>query len=235
MPSFTPHFGEMLGWVGLDMGYNSARRAQNAAEEEAERQRQAVEAAAAEARAREAERLQRILDGTAHINQQFAGFNGDFYSNIAEAFKNFYNPQIDRQAAQAQRAIALNPAGGSRQSSAYARQLGELLGEVEETRVNVRNRASDAATQHRGRVEESRRRLIDSAEEGETLDNLTAATSGALPSLAAPTSYDPMGDLFTRYLVMAANRAQPGGGGSGVDSGQRPLVFGTRSAQRNVT
>ena len=55
----------------------------------------AADNGAEQMRQQEAQRQQRIADATNAVNNQFAGFDDNYFSNIADAFLKFQQPLFD--------------------------------------------------------------------------------------------------------------------------------------------
>ena len=130
-------------------------------------------------------------------------FTDDYYNSIGDAFVDYYLPQVQDEYQQAQRKLAFNP-GGTR-SSSYGRRAGRLGQAFERTKGDVSDKALAAQAQRRSQVEDQRRQIMASVRGGAGAEEAAASASAAAKAMKAPPVYEPIGDIFSRYLNTAAN------------------------------
>lgn len=152
----------------------------------------------------EAERAERVRQGTADINQQFAGFNDAFFGGIEQNALNFFNPDLQRQFTDTREGLIKNLArSGNLQGSAGAIKLGELNAERARQQALIGDKAKGFAQQARADVENTRSNLIQNL--AATADPFAAsqAANAQAVALTAPPEFSPLGDVFTKFTNLA--------------------------------
>lgn len=186
----------------------------------------AADNGAEQMRQQEAQRQQRIADATNAVNNQFAGFDDNYFSNIADAFLKFQQPLFDEQVAAARRRLPLNFA--TTDNSEYQRTLGEFERDVAREQAQLRDKSLDFANQQRGSVEENRAALVASANAGTDASALASQAASRAQALSKPPTFSPIADLFQKYTANAANvRAAANAGYLDPNAQTRPLTFQT--------
>lgn len=130
-------------------------------------------------------------------------FNDGYFSNIGQAFRDYYLPQVDTQYQDAVRAIKVG--SPSLNSSAFARKEGKLTQDYERSKTDVADRALSAEGDARANVESSRNQILAAVRAGAGAEEAAASATNSARALKAPPVYSPIGDLFSRYLNTAAN------------------------------
>lgn len=186
---------------------------------------------AAEARSEERDRQARIRTGTDQVNQQFAGFNPQFYQTRAQDYVNFATPQLGQQFRSTQGAVMGDLANrGLLNSSARNNQVSSLNRELATQRQVIYDQGQSQAQALRTQVEGSRNNalslLYSSADPG--------AATGLAASQAAqfqqPSFFQPVGNLFgnlvnsyyTRKLINSYNPTTSGNSPLAVNPGALP-------------
>lgn len=179
----------------------------------------------AEDRAREDERLATVRAGTDAVNSAFSRFTPRYFSGIGDAFRNYYTPQLNDQAKEAQRAVTLgfadnpNSSAANRTAARLERDRVQRVGELE-------NSAQDAVQNARKEVEDRRGSLLNVVEAGGSVENAASqAISQASQDIGRP-NFSPIGDLFGRYTNLLGTAAR--GSNAGVPQApfwQRQIDF----------
>lgn len=159
-------------------------------------------------RAEEEARRARITQGQGAIDTAFANYNDDYYNGFKNAYTGNYLPEIDDQEAKARDALTARLAGqGVLESTVGASKLAELAKKANEARTRVGNEATDQSNALRGKVEQAKTNLYSVNNSSADPNAINARATGEATSLAAPTSYTPLGNLFTDLLGSVATAA----------------------------
>lgn len=153
---------------------------------------------AAQAAADEQKREAQISQGTALVNQNFGKFTPQYYASVGDAYKGYYQPQLDAQARDARRATALRFADNPN-SSASARVQGSLEGDYATKAAGIASGAIDAENQARQQVEGERGSLLNLVNAGSSLDSVAAQSANFANAYNPPATYSPLGDAFSKY------------------------------------
>lgn len=187
------------------------------------------------ARASDGARRRVVSQNLDQINGAFAGFDDKYYNSIADAFKNYYQPQVNRQFDTAQRNLLYSAPGGVG-STEFARQLSEAERERQQAGTDVADSAQNEALSARNQIEGTRANLLGLAESSEDPGALgQQAIAGAQASSYTP-KYSAIGDLVSRYASLANAAGSLESAGYGRQT-VRPISFGgggSRSAVRNA-
>ena len=154
------------------------------------------------------------------------GFGTDYYNGIAKAYMDYYLPQLNEQAANARRAIALNSTPGS---SSANRRMSQFETDYQRQLTGLGEQAQGASNQARQNVESSRASLIQAAEGGSGLDSIGERAASEAALLSRPAVYSPLGDLFSRYTISAGNGVLAANAGY---QPVAPLLFGGAGGSR---
>lgn len=154
------------------------------------------------ARASEGARRRVVGANTDAINQAFSGFDDRYFNSIADAFKNYYQPTVNRQFDTAQRNILYSAPGGVG-SSEFSRQLTEAERERQQAGTDVADQAQNEAMSARNQIEGTKANLLGLAESSEDPAAFgQQAIAGAQASSYVP-KYSAIGDLVSRYASLA--------------------------------
>ena len=161
---------------------------------------------AALARQQEEERQRRVREGTAKIDEAFAGFTPEYYEGVSKAHDGFYMPQLDRQykAARDKLTYSLADSGGL-DSTAGGKRYGDLTADYGMQRQNIADRGIAAQQDLRGSVEQNRGELVRQLETGSSIESVAGRAASDAKLKSAPQPYSPLGDLFAQWTGTAAN------------------------------
>lgn len=174
----------------------------------AAQQQRDAEAARQRAEAEAARRRGNIDTGMGNINRAFAGYNDDYYNQVGTDYRNYYLPQVHKQAEEARRQMLFNASrAGTRSSSEYNRQIADLDENVRLRTNEVDSGANARINEARADIARQRSNQISSlnASQGELAANspfLTGQVSASAPTLAA---FSPLGDLFSGLVGVLSN------------------------------
>ncbi len=162
----------------------------------------AIEQQKAEAEAaRQAEiaRQARIKEGLAAIDKQFEGFNDAYYADRSQAYRDYYQPDLDRQAEDARKNITYALArSGQLAGSTASDKRGRLEQDIALRQGELESKALGAASSLRSQVADDKASLereLQATSDAEAAKN--AALSQAQVRQQQPIEYSPLGDLFT--------------------------------------
>lgn len=169
---------------------------------------------AEEARKQEAARRAQIDQGLQSINRSFSTFDDNFYNQRAQAYVNYALPFLSRQFDTTRRAVGANIAnrgllGGSVERS----EKSNLQRAMEQNRQQTVATGWQQANQLKGQVEDSRNQITSQLYQSADPLNAGAAASRAVAGLASPSTFTPLGQMFsgvlndyyTRSLINADN------------------------------
>jgi hypothetical protein len=152
-------------------------------------------------RAEEAQRRERITMGQGRIDEAFGKYNDDYFKGFQNSYTGFYEPEIGRQENEARDALTARLAGqGLLESSVSASKLADLARKANEARTRIGGEAVDQANALRGRVEQSKTNLYSVNNSSADPNAISARATGEATSLAAPQSFQPLGNLFTDLI-----------------------------------
>lgn len=155
-------------------------------------------------RAAEQARQDAITTGTKGVNDAFSQFDDPYYSGITDSYDKYYNPQLDKQYADAKRQLILN-LGATNNSSEGQRQLSNLNSSYQTDRQSVADQGVTAAQTARQNVESARENVLGQLNTSADPSAAAAAASAQAATLSAPPSYSPLGNLFQNYGTLGAN------------------------------
>ncbi len=179
--------------------------------------------AAAETQAREAKREADVGAGKTAIDQAFAQYNPDFFSNYKSAYLNNYNPQVDRQYTMAQDKLKAQLAGqGVLESGVGNNAFADLANTYATAKSGIAGQANDAANQLQSKIDNSKTSLYSANAAAADPQSAAAQATALSTSLAQPTTYSPLADLFSSALnsygaYRSASNGNTGGGGGAID------------------
>lgn len=155
------------------------------------------------------------------------GYNDQYFDTIADAYLNYYRPQLEEQYERARRNVTLNsPSRGS----GYLRNLGDLDTDYQRESVALGERAQGERMRAKQDVESNRSQLIRAAEAGSAPDVVAQQAVEASKFLRQPPAYSPLGDLFQRTAATVANAKAAQRGGY---EWRSPPLFFDRSRKRS--
>lgn len=151
----------------------------------------------------EKQRQRRINAGMADIDQQFAGFNNDYFDQVGQDFMKYATPQMMTQFQHTKSQLAYSLARNGLLNSGAAVQKNEALGqELSRQESNLANQAQSAENTARTNVSNAKtdvtNQLISSGNPSIAREQASEATAG----LRAPSSFAPLGNLFGDWTSM---------------------------------
>lgn len=153
----------------------------------------------------EAERQARIRAGADLINQQFSRFDDNYYNDFKNAFLGFYEPQLDKQSIEARgKGISALTDRGILASTEGIRALTKLQDEEALQRTHLANQSVDRVNNLRSRIEQEKGNLYALNETSADPERIAPIVNGSAASLVAPSSFDPLGDVFGGVLNSVA-------------------------------
>jgi hypothetical protein len=153
--------------------------------------------AAKDAERAEAARQARISTGMSAISNAFAPFNDDFYSQRAQDYIDYAEPQLDDQYADAKKALvyALSRTGNLASTTAAQRQA-KLKKQYDTNRLAVRSQGDQYANQARSDVENARGDLVSQLQASADPDAATNLAYSQAKALTGAPAYSPLGQVF---------------------------------------
>lgn len=158
-----------------------------------------------EARQIEAERQQKIAEGTGKVNEAFGQFDDDYFSGIQHAAEDYYLPDISRQFDRTMRQLPMRFA--TRDSSAYAREAGLLEEDRARQEADYKGKALEYANNARATVEQNRGDLVQQVNAGAGVEQAADLAAKRAAAVSRPPTFSPIADLFTKFTANAANTA----------------------------
>jgi hypothetical protein len=150
------------------------------------------------ATAAEAARQDQIRQGQASIDSAFSGFDQGFYDKISKAYTDYQQPSFDRQAADAKSNLEYGlERAGIENSSAAAKQKGDLLFDTQSQQQALTDQATQAATTQRQQVENARSSVEAQLSADANAGVASSASSARAAQLAMMPAFSPIGTLFS--------------------------------------
>lgn len=172
----------------------------------------------AELAMREHERQRDIKRGQRKIDTHFGQFDDGYYTGYEQKYVDFYNPQLDRQFADARGKLIAALAGrGTLESTAGFGKMTDLQEEKDLAATTIANEAQDAANKLRSNVENAKTNLYSLNESAADPKAANALAKGQATALVAPPAFSPLGQVFASFLAplaagLQSRRASPGAG-----------------------
>lgn len=183
--------------------------------------------AARKARELEDQRQARIQSGVADINNIFSGFNDKFYKGRADAYTGYALPQFTQQFGNANRNLTYALADrGLTNSSAARKQQSDLSFQGNVQKQGIIDTGAQQANQLRSQVEGQRSNLISQLQASADPATSSQLALSQAQSLSLPSTFAPLGNLFSNYAKNYALNAQAQAynqAGLGVTGANNPL------------
>lgn len=161
------------------------------------------------ARQQEAERQARIAEGQGKIDEQFVGFNDDFYNNYQNTHNEYYYPQLDDQYTDARKRLTLQLARtGNLTSSAGANQMGDLQEYYNDQRTGITNQGINAMNDLRANIDATKTQLYNDNRSAADPGSAAAAAASAASNLQPGRPDSPLANVFASFFQSAGNSAQ---------------------------
>lgn len=166
------------------------------------------EVAARHAREREAARQAIIEQGREKIDEQFAGFNDDFYNQYQQKYTDFYNPQLQDQYSDARNRLTLQLArSGNLTSSVGSKQMGDLQKHFNTQQTGITNQALDAVNKLRSNIDINKSQLYADNRAAADPGNAAQAAQAAAQSLQPTSPMSPLANTFSDFFNNLGNMA----------------------------
>lgn len=162
------------------------------------------------AREKEAAREARIQQGTQAIDNQFSQFDDSFYNKRAQAYTDYYQPQLDDRFSEARKDLTYALARAGTLNSTAAADKNALLQKQYATETgNIQAKAQGEADNLRTTVQNNKSGLVS---ELNSTGDADAASNAALASTKQMfnqvPAYNSLGDIFSGFSAGVGNAAQ---------------------------
>lgn len=180
---------------------------------------------AAEAAAqKERERQARIAQGTASIDQAFAGFNDDYYTGLTDAYSAYAQPKLQDDFSTAKKNLNFALARkGLSASTSGADQYKKLEQQFNDYMTDVANAALNYSRNAQKDVENSRSTLLGQLTATEDPAAAAEAAARSAELFTRPPTFDPLG-TFAFDFATGLQAADAAGGYQGL--AKSPLFSG---------
>lgn len=156
--------------------------------------------AGAEQRQLEAERQARVEQGRAKIDEQFAGFDDEFYNSRAQDYEAYAVPQVTQQYDNTKRNLKYSLARSGLMGSSVEASKGRALDQENAQQLrNVADAGQSQANESRREIEGQRSNLysqLEASADPGMASNLALRTAQAYEK---PTSFAPIGNFFKNF------------------------------------
>lgn len=210
------------GFLGSIDGANAAAKAQQ--QEDAvlaqvlQNQQQTSQQATQQADQAAARAQANISQDQNAINSAFSQFNPDYYSNYVNDYTNYYTPQLEQQYGQAKDQLTAALSGnGTLESTVGANALAQLAQQDASQAAQIQQQGAAAGNALRGNVAQQKASLFNEANASVDPTQIASNAQAQSTALAAPPSYQPLGDVFSSLVTpfsnlthTAASAATPG-------------------------
>ena len=150
----------------------------------------------------------RIREGTGRVDQAFSGFDDNYYSGLGKSYLDYYQPDLERQYADAQKKNTFRFANsGNLDSGASNESFGDLAEHYTQQRAQLADRSLSEQQNARGQVAQNRADLISQLESGSGVESTAQSALARASSLSQPPEYSPLGDMFSQFTGALANSA----------------------------
>ena len=171
-----------------------------------------------------------ITQATNQINQDFSGYNPQFYQNYTQANENQGLGQLAQQLQQTQNQLGFKTAGQGLDDSSAAQQLGQSLQQEAGTqKQNVVNQAIGATNSLEQNIQQQQANLVNQANVANDPSSVSQNALGIASSFSSPSPLAPIGQAFSNWANtwLGANNyntygSQGSGGGSTVPYNSTP-------------
>lgn len=191
---------------------------------------------AARARAAEEARAAAIREGTASIDEEFEGFNDDFYDQRDQTYMDYYQPQLNEQYEDALARLTYSLARAGTTNSSIAGDALADLATRRDRELAALNAARDAdVTNLRGRVQNEKSNLLAQLNAtGDAEAAANAATTSSRQLFSDTPTLVPLDGLFSTignsigaYQTGVTNGARLSGFSSSLSSNPRRAAAST--------
>lgn len=152
------------------------------------------------ARADEEARKQRIREGTAAIDQQFAGFDDAFFGQRAQDYEDAQLPEVNQQFTRTRNSLGFALANkGLLNSSVRDQRTQSLANELEKQKRIVADTGLSQANDLRASVEDSRNRIYSQLLSSADPAQATASANRVAAGIVQPSPVGALGQVFNDW------------------------------------
>lgn len=193
------------GEIGKLTGANGAKEAQDQTNallaQQLALQQQTSQQATTQADAAQAQAQQTASSDQGIVNNAFSQFDPQYFQNYQNAYTNYYQPQIQDQyhTAKDQLTAALSGAG-TLESTVGANALANLAKRSTDQTAQIAAQGAAASQALQGNVASQKASLLGQANASVDPTQLASNAQAQTTALAAPTSYSPLGNVFSDLL-----------------------------------
>lgn len=160
------------------------------------------------ARQAEEARQARIAQGKMGIDEQFSGFNDDFYNQYQTDYTNYYNPQVDDQYGDAVKKLTLQLAQtGNLTGSVGANQLGDLQKFYDTQKMGIVDRGTNARRELMGNIDAKKSQLYSDNRSSADPGAATSAATAAAQYLQPGAQTSPLANVFSDFFNQLGNQS----------------------------
>lgn len=153
------------------------------------------------ARQQEMEKKNRIAQGRQDIDEQFAGFNDEFYDQRKTDYENYALPQVEQQARGTRNQLAASLARRGLLKSGAAIKANADLDQYTTTQRNaVADTAINESNKLKQGVEDQRSTLVNQLVASGDPSTASAGALAAASTLKRPSGYAALGNLFSDFV-----------------------------------
>lgn len=157
----------------------------------------------------EAARQSRINSGLSNINNAFSGFDEPFYKQRAQDYTNFALPQAQTQFDTTRKSLAYSLARNGLSNSGAAVNENQALQTTRNQKVSdIVNEGQNQANQLRSNVSTQKANVVNQLESSSDPSLAHESALSATAGLSAPSSFSPIGSLFTDFSNTYLNNLQ---------------------------
>ncbi len=153
------------------------------------------------ARQLEAQRQAKIKSGEGLIGDAFKVFDDNYFAKYRDDYLNHYNPQVDRQFADARQGLRYNLARARiADSTAGQRNFGDLIEGYTKKRAEIGSNALTATNTYRSNVDKQKNDLYTQNQSAADPTKAAQMAAGQVGALQTTPAYNPIGDLFGGFI-----------------------------------
>ena len=135
------------------------------------------------------------------VNSAFSQFDPQYFQNYQNAYTNYYQPQINDQYAQAKDQLTAALSGaGTLESTVGADALANLAKRSTDQTAQVAAQAAAASQSLQQQVASQKSSLLNQANASTDPTTIAGNAQAATTALQAPTTFSPLGNVFSDLL-----------------------------------
>jgi hypothetical protein len=158
----------------------------------------------------EAEKQRKITEGTARVRGMFQSqFTPEFYDKVKSDYLAFYKPQMEHQYEDQQRSLVYALArSGLSNSSVRGDKFGDLQEQYDIQKVQLADRANQAANQRREQVQEALESTLGQLQSSADVGGAQQNAANYSKILTEQSAYSPLGQVFQDATAGLATQAE---------------------------